>query len=111
MVSLLVLAGTNSRTTRDVRQEPKAFVEWSSDGGMKMARHHTNRGEQRSTSKRQDREARAGERADYLKITAGNADYGTPVQRDMARLRGRSESQLMRNDQRGATSPIGMGSH
>jgi hypothetical protein len=52
------------------------------------------------------REARAGERADFLRVSRGNADYGGPVKADLARLRGRSNSELVSDRERGAGSPI-----
>jgi len=47
-----------------------------------------------------------GERPDFLRVTRGNADYGTPVQRDMERLQGRSSSGQVSDRERGAGSPI-----
>jgi hypothetical protein len=95
-------------------------------------KHHDKRGEQRSVSKRLSalerkveemgaqapprpedvvaREAMAGERPDFLRVTRGNADFGGPVERHLERLQGRSRSELMANDRRGASSPLGMGS-
>ena len=52
------------------------------------------------------REARAGEKPDYLTVRRGNADYGGPVQRDLARLRGRSTSEVVSDRERGASSPL-----
>ena len=77
-----------------------------------MAKNRTAKHEARRSAREDqrqgDREARAGERADYLKVRAGNAAYDETVNRDMVRLRGRSESQLARDDERGAASPLGM---
>jgi hypothetical protein len=52
------------------------------------------------------RQARPGERADYLHIRPGNADYAGPVQQDMERMKGRSRSDLMSDAARGAGSPL-----
>jgi hypothetical protein len=53
-----------------------------------------------------DREAKSGERPDYLRVTRGNADYAEPVRREMARLKGQSSSEMMADDRRGASSPL-----
>jgi len=53
------------------------------------------------------RKAQAGERPDYLTITRGNADYGTPVRQDMKRLQGRSTSGTVSDTARGAGSSLG----
>jgi hypothetical protein len=44
----------------------------------------------------EDTVARAGQRADYLKVTPGNADYRTPVLDTLERLKGRSNLQQQR---------------
>ena len=52
------------------------------------------------------REARKGERADYLKVRAGNANFETPVRDHLARLKGRSTSHVADDRTRGARSPL-----
>ena len=52
------------------------------------------------------RQAMRGEKPDFLRVTRGNADYGTPVQRDMERLQGRSSSGTVSDRERGARSPL-----
>jgi hypothetical protein len=93
-----------------------------------MPKHHNARGEQRSSvSKRLSRveaevremrkpmerpedvvarQARKGEKADFLRVSRGNADYGEPVKRDMERLHGRSVSSVADDRTRGARSPL-----
>jgi hypothetical protein len=53
------------------------------------------------------REAKAGERADYLKVRPGNAAYDVPVKADMKRLQGRSRNDTMSDRSRGSASPLG----
>ena len=72
-----------------------------------MAKGHTRRQEAQREGREDQRPARAGEKPDFIRVTSGNADYGTPVQRDMARLRGRSRSDLASDAERGAGSPLG----
>jgi hypothetical protein len=55
------------------------------------------------------REARPGERADFIRVAPGNANYSEPVNRDLARMGGRSRSDLASDQSRGAGSPIGHG--
>jgi hypothetical protein len=96
-----------------------------------MSKHHNARGEQRNNiSKRLSRveaevremrkpmerpedvvarQAQKGEKAYFLRVTRGNADYGEPVKRDMERLHGRSTSGTMPDDRRGSASPLGRG--
>ena len=57
------------------------------------------------------REAGPGEKADFIRVTRGNADYGEPVKRQMASLHGQSRKDLERDQERGARSPLGGGSH
>jgi hypothetical protein len=57
------------------------------------------------------RQAMAGERPDYLKVTPGNADYAGPVRQDMERLRGSSRNDLMSDQERGPVSGLGHGTH
>jgi hypothetical protein len=81
-----------------------------------MARNHSRRQEAKRDAKEMReqerrrpehaREARAGERADYLHVRAGNADYSTPVKRDLERLHGRSTSDVADDRERGAGSPL-----
>jgi len=52
------------------------------------------------------RAARAGEKPDFLRVTRANANFETPVRADLARLRGRSNSELVSDRDRGASSPI-----
>jgi hypothetical protein len=52
------------------------------------------------------RQARRGERADFLRVRPGNADYGGPVERDIRRLQGRSRADLASDRERGAVSPL-----
>jgi hypothetical protein len=52
------------------------------------------------------REARKGERADYLKVRAGNANFETPVRDHLARLQGRSVSAVASDKDRGSRSPL-----
>ena len=94
---------------------------------MKMARDA--RGEQSSVSKRLSalerkvgaltkeapprpedqiaRQAMAGERPDFLRVTRGNADYETPVHERMAALKGRSRNDTVSDRERGSASPLG----
>jgi len=76
-----------------------------------MAKNRTAKHEARRTAREDqrqgDREARPGERADYLKVTRGSANYSDPVASDIARLKGRSESRLERDDTRKSGSPLG----
>jgi hypothetical protein len=55
------------------------------------------------------RQAQRGEKADFLRVRRGNADYGEPVKRDMERLQGRSRSGTTPDDRRGSASPLGRG--
>jgi hypothetical protein len=79
-----------------------------------MARKHTDRKEarrgreedKRQTQRTEAREARRGERADYLHIRPGNADYAGPVKSDLARLQGRSRSEVASDKDRGSRSPL-----
>jgi hypothetical protein len=93
-----------------------------------MPKHHNSRGEQRNNiSKRLSRveaevremrkpmerpedvvarQAQKGEKADFLRVQRGNADYGEPVKRDMERLQGRSVSSVADDRTRGARSPL-----
>jgi hypothetical protein len=60
----------------------------------------------------QAREAGPGEgRGDYLTVRPGNAEYGRPVRDHMERLQGRSRSDTVADNQRGAASPLGGGTH
>jgi hypothetical protein len=52
------------------------------------------------------REARPGERANYLKVKPGSANYKDPVEDHMRRLGGRSMAELMPDHERGAVSPL-----
>jgi hypothetical protein len=52
------------------------------------------------------REARPGERMDFMKVRPGNADYGGPVAEHMRRMGGRSMSDLRSDQERGASSPL-----
>jgi len=53
------------------------------------------------------REAGPGERPDYLRVSRGNADYGTPTAEHLKRLQGSSRSDLTSDQARGASSPLG----
>jgi hypothetical protein len=97
-----------------------------------MARHHTARGEQRSTVSRKEfdalkreverkspidpaaaanyaaaRRAEPGERPDFLRVSRGSANYSDPVASDITRLKGRSRSDVVSDTARGARSPLG----
>jgi hypothetical protein len=77
-----------------------------------MARGKTEkRGARRSAAedRAQDRVAQNGERADYLKIRPGNANFNEPVASDIARLQGRSRAGTTPDDRRGSASPLGHG--
>jgi len=57
------------------------------------------------------RRARAGERPDFLRVSRGNANYETPTNERLAALKGRSRSDIVSDRERGASSPVGAGSH
>src|SRR5262245_26165933 len=57
------------------------------------------------------REARKGEKADFLRVTRGSADYETPVREHLARVGGRSRSDVVSDRDRKSGSPLGGGSH
>jgi hypothetical protein len=67
--------------------------------------------EQRMNMAQMPREARPGERADYLTTTRGNANYETPVAEHLGRLQGRSTSGTVSDRDRRADSPLGGGTH
>jgi hypothetical protein len=46
-----------------------------------------------------------------IKVSAKKVSRKAEVTADMARLKGKSRSDLARDDKRMATSPLGMGSH
>ena len=95
-----------------------------------MAKHHNARGEQRSSVSRSEfnalkkqvgelaktnpprpedtvaRRAMAGERADFIRTTRGNANFETPVRDHLARLQGRSTSAVADDRTRGSSSPL-----
>jgi len=95
-----------------------------------MAKHHNARGEQRSSVSRSEfnalkkqvgelaktnpprpedtvaRRAMAGERADFIRTTRGNANFETPVRDHMKRLQGRSVSHVASDKGRGSRSPL-----
>jgi hypothetical protein len=94
-----------------------------------MAKHHNARGEQRSVSKRLSalerkvgemtkegpprpedvvaRRAMAGERPDFMRTTRGNANFEGPTREHLARLQGRTRSDVASDAERGAGSPLG----
>jgi hypothetical protein len=53
------------------------------------------------------REARPGEKPDAIRVSRGNADYETPNREHLARLQGRSRSDLVSDAARQASSPLG----
>jgi hypothetical protein len=52
------------------------------------------------------RRAMAGERPDFIRTTRGNANFETPVRDHLARLKGRSVSDVADDGTRGARSPL-----
>jgi len=96
-------------------------------------KHHNSRGEQRSSVSRSEfnalkkqvgeltktnpprpedvvaRQAMKGEKPSYLHITRGNADYEGPVKEHLARVGGRSRSDVVSDRDRRAGSPLGHG--
>jgi len=57
------------------------------------------------------RQAMKGEKPSYLHITRGNADYEGPVKEHLARVGGRSRSDVVSDRERQAGSPLGGGTH
>jgi hypothetical protein len=54
----------------------------------------------------QARQAKPGERPDFIRVARGNADYGGPVEAHVKRLQGRSTSHVASDKDRGARSPL-----
>jgi hypothetical protein len=57
------------------------------------------------------REAGPGDKMDYLTVRPGNANFEGPVREHMAALKGRSRNDVAADNERGAGSPLGRGSH
>ena len=55
------------------------------------------------------RPARKGERMDYMSVKPGNANYEGPTRDHLARLQGRTRSDLTSDVNRGSASPLGLG--
>jgi hypothetical protein len=53
------------------------------------------------------RRAMAGERPDFIRTTRGNANFETPTREHLARLQGRTRSDVASDAERGAGSPLG----
>ena len=52
------------------------------------------------------RQAMRGEKPDFLRVTRGSADYETPVREHLARVGGRSRSDVVSDRDRGSSSPL-----